>query len=98
MIMKRIREERIKLKLTQAELADKLGVSAGAVGMYEQGRRVPEVDILSKMADIFDCTLDYLIGRVENKDEYIAIVKAAKNANIPAEKLASFIDFLKNSK
>ena len=98
MTNKRIKDERLKLKLTQQELAEKLNISPGAIGMYEQGRRTPEVDILVKMANLFDCTVDYLLGRTDNKDEYIAIINAAKNAKIPADALAAYIDFLKNRK
>lgn len=46
---------------SQAELAKLLGISASAVGMYEQGRREPAVDILVAMARIFGVTTDYLL-------------------------------------
>ena len=46
---------------SQAELARRIGVSASAVGMYEQGRRVPSVDLLILLARLFNVSLDYLI-------------------------------------
>ena len=46
---------------SQAELAGRLGVSASAVGMYEQGRREPSADTLVALADIFGVTTDYLL-------------------------------------
>ena len=47
--------------LSQAELAERLGVSPSAVGMYEQGRRIPSVDILILLAREFCVSLHFLI-------------------------------------
>ena len=47
--------------LSQGELAKQLQVSPSAIGMYEQGRREPSVELLIAMADIFGVTLDYLL-------------------------------------
>ena len=46
---------------SQAELGQRLLVSASAVGMYEQGRREPSLDTLVAMANIFGVTVDYLL-------------------------------------
>lgn len=60
--------ERLKLLrkgrgYTQQQLADCLGISASAVGMYEQGRRQPDPDILCRMAEVLRVRVDYLVGR-----------------------------------
>ena len=47
--------------MKQAELAEKLGVSTSAVGMYEQGRREPGAQLLIQMAKVFSVTTDYLL-------------------------------------
>ena len=47
--------------LSQTELADRLRVSPSAVGMYEQGRREPGVEMLVAIARIFDVSTDYLL-------------------------------------
>ena len=47
--------------MSQAKLAEKLNVGTSAVGMYEQGRRTPAIDILIQMAKVFEVSLDYLI-------------------------------------
>lgn len=59
---------------SQAELARLLKISPSAVGMYEQGRREPAVDILVSMADIFGVSTDYLLtGRTDSpKEEAVA--------------------------
>lgn len=46
---------------SQAELAHRLGVSASAVGMYEQGRREPAADMLVRLGEVFGVTVDYLL-------------------------------------
>jgi transcriptional regulator with XRE-family HTH domain len=61
MIGARIAALRRKYGLSQAELARKLGVSASAVGMYEQGRREPAADLLVNMARQFGVSTDYLL-------------------------------------
>lgn len=45
----------------QAELAKRIGVSASAVGMYEQGRREPSLDLVVRLAQEFGVTTDYLL-------------------------------------
>ena len=46
---------------SQAELARRIGVSASAVGMYEQGRREPSLNLLVRLAQEFGVTTDYLL-------------------------------------
>jgi transcriptional regulator with XRE-family HTH domain len=63
MIGNNIRKLRLKYELTQEELAVKLGVSSSAIGNYERETRQPDIDMLIKMADTFDITIDELVGR-----------------------------------
>lgn len=46
---------------SQAELARRIGLSASAVGMYEQGRREPSLDLVVRLANEFGVTTDYLL-------------------------------------
>ena len=48
--------------LTQAELAEKLSLTRQAISRYELGDSFPDISILVQIADIFDITLDALIG------------------------------------
>ncbi len=59
---KRLRDCRKKLNLTQRELAERLGIASSAVGMYEQGRREPDSNMLLKICSVLDTTTDYLLG------------------------------------
>lgn len=59
----RIKKERENLNLSREDLANKIGVSYSAIAMYEQGNREPNNEILLKMCEIFNCSVDYLIGK-----------------------------------
>lgn len=59
---KRLKGLRLSHKMTQLELASKLGISASAIGMYEQGRREPDNRLLSQICTLFNSTTDYLLG------------------------------------
>ena len=61
MLGARIAGLRREAGFSQAELADRLGISASAVGMYEQGRREPSADTLVALSEIFGVTTDYLL-------------------------------------
>ena len=60
MLKKQIESLRIKQGWSQAELARRLHLSPSTVGMYEQGRREPPIDILVAMSEEFGVTIDYL--------------------------------------
>ena len=49
--------------LTQEELSKQLGGSKNLVSNYENGISTPDIYTLVKLADIFDITLDELVGR-----------------------------------
>lgn len=59
----RLVEIRRAHNLTQKQLADATGLSTIAVQNYEGGRRKPAFDVLIALADYFDVSLDYLVGR-----------------------------------
>ncbi len=68
MFQKRLKELREKRKLSQAELAKVLGVAQSTVGMWECGKNKPEYEMLSKIANYFDVSLDSLAGRESTKN------------------------------
>lgn len=61
MLNRQIELLRHKNGWSQAELARRLHISPSTVGMYEQGRREPPVDVLAAMSEEFGVTIDYLI-------------------------------------
>lgn len=64
----RIKEERLRLNLNQEELGNKAGLSKQTISHYERGTKNPTVETISKLADIFDCSIDYLLGRTNNRN------------------------------
>jgi transcriptional regulator with XRE-family HTH domain len=61
-IFKRLRNS---CGLTQAEMAEKIGISRSTIGMYETGAREPDFETLEKIADFFKVDIDYLLGRTD---------------------------------
>ena len=61
----KLRELRRQRKMTQAQLAAELGISKSAVSMYEQGNREPELELLQRMADLFQVSVSAMLGREE---------------------------------
>ncbi|MEN8906845.1 MAG: response regulator [Clostridiales bacterium] len=59
-IHKKIKEERMKLKLTQKQLAKKLGVTRGTIANYESSQ-IPPNNQLVELANIFNVSIDYLL-------------------------------------
>lgn len=57
-----LKELRLKHKMTQKELADKIGVTKSVVSYYELKERSPSPEILIKLSRIFHVTTDYLLG------------------------------------
>ena len=59
---KRLRELRQEKEMTQKELADAVGISMSAIGMYEQGRREPSTEVIEELAKALGCSPAYLRG------------------------------------
>lgn len=84
MLGTRLAELRKEMGLSQAELAQKIHVSASCVGMHEQGRRMPGLDILLRLARIYGVSLDYLVSGEES-----SCSRGEKDESALPEKLVS---------
>lgn len=63
MFAKRLKELRTsRTGLTQAKLAEQLGVSQQAVGLWERGKNMPTHELVVQIAKMFDVPTDYLVG------------------------------------
>ena len=62
----RLREIRRAKGVSQLKLAMDLNTSQNTISRYETGEREPGIDELIKIADYFNVSVDYLIGRTEN--------------------------------
>lgn len=65
--MMRIKELRQERNLSLRDLASELNIAYSSLGKYERGDQQPSFETLIKIADYFNVTTDYLIGRDEGK-------------------------------
>ena len=63
----RFKELRQEKNLTQEKLAEEFFLNKSSISRYEQNKQIPEIDLLEKIADYFDVSIDYLVGRSNNK-------------------------------
>lgn len=67
---KRLISLRQSRNLTQKQLAADVSLSEVGIQNYEGERRKPAFDVLIALADYFDVSLDYLVGRCDNPDSH----------------------------
>lgn len=66
----RIRSRRLELRLTQENLAERMGISSSFVGHLERGEKIPSVATLARCCIVMDMNLDYLVlGRKQACDK-----------------------------
>lgn len=91
----RLRHLRSQSGKTQGELAKQLYVTASSIGMYERDERTPSTDVLKRYAQLFNVSLDYIIGNdrpVKGKDYTTINVYGLVPAGIPLEAIEDIID------
>ena len=70
MIYRRIKDLREDSDMKQKEVAEKLFINRSTYSSYENGARGIPTEILSKLADIYGTSTDYLIGRTDVRKPY----------------------------
>lgn len=94
-IIKKLREDN---KLSQAELADNIGINNSVLSRIESGDRQLRDDELIKIADFFNVSADYLLGRTNarnNIETFAAHTDDDLSEEAKAE-LENFKDYLRN--
>ncbi len=81
-----IKEIRLQKGLSQSDAASALGISSVVYSRYETGARQPSIDMLIHMADVFDVSIDYLLGRKYLEEQALSdyelqLLIAARNAD-----------------
>ncbi len=66
-ILKELRRDK---GLTQADIAKHFGISQTMYSMYESGRRTMKIEMLCELADIFETSTDYILGRTARQNPY----------------------------
>lgn len=64
----KLKSLRIEKKLTQKQVADRIGLAISAVSSYESGSRYPSYEALIKLAHIFHVSTDYLLGMTDRRN------------------------------
>lgn len=64
----RIRDLREDMDLKQRDLAKALNISQRSYSHYENGTRKIPLDVLVALADYYNCSIDYLLGRTKKKE------------------------------
>ena len=107
MFGRKLKELRLEKKINQSELGEIIGISPSTVGMYERDQRFPDKDILGKLADYFEVSVDYLLGRTVERnlntektklDEGITTINAKKiniDEDLPDEAIDKINEYIR---
>lgn len=92
----RLKELRKLRNITQTQLANELNVAIGTVGNWETGQREPALDMVIRVADYFNVSVDYLVGQTDNKESVlitqIAHGSGMTTTEIPLENAIKFAE------
>lgn len=91
----RLKEQRLKMGLTQASLAEALGVTKSAIGNYETGLNSPKAEILFKVFEVLQCDANYLFQdemadireEMASPDEMANLVKKYRRLDSLSQKI-----------
>lgn len=68
---------------TQSELAKIFSLGESTISFYESNKRTPDYELLEKIADFFNVSVDYLLGRTDNKNIDTSSIDAEKESSNP---------------
>lgn len=94
-LSRRLRELREETGLSQALLAEELGVSRGSISYYENGDRTPDVDFLSKAKEYFGVDYEYLLGESSIRNHRDRTSIEASIEHLPESKRNSIFHFVR---
>ena len=87
----RLRHLRTVKELSQMDLARQLEISKSSINMYERCEREPSLEMLDKIADFFNVTLDYLLGKSDYSNRYAQIL----GASVPKNKTGNPVNYIR---
>jgi len=73
-------------KLSQADLGKIIGTSGDVIGRYERGDITPSVDVVAKIADALDVSVDYIIGKTKLVIDKNTLNRIEEISNLPDDK------------
>lgn len=92
-VPERIKALRERKGFTQDDLAERLGMNRANISNYERGiiTNIP-ADVLQKMADLFDTTTDYLLGRTDDPSPFALTAKNERDIAKDLERIMSNLE------
>lgn len=96
-----ITELRLKRGLTQKKLAKLTNITEASLSRYENGLREPKIQVLVRLADALDCSLDYLVGKEPQTTqsipdpEYMALAQEIYESRLSAHEVRVLIQLMK---
>ena len=101
-MLERLSELRKERKWSLQETADRLGIAKSTYAGYESGYRLPSLPSLSQIADLFETSLDFILGRTdENMVEITELIKktdqklSIDNLPLSIEDMIDFVAFVR---
>lgn len=85
---------RVKYGYSQKQVADKVNISPSIISGYETGERTPSTDVLLSLSNIYNCSVDYLLGKQIAEPPVIFDTEGLTDKQIQA--IITLIDSMKN--
>lgn len=104
--MLQIKELRKQNNITMKRLGEIVGVSESCISQYENGKRQPDNDMLKRLADFFNVSVDQLLGRKEtvsldeqlSKEEFALFGEVRDLTTEEKKRVLDFIKFTKSQR
>ncbi len=93
--MIKIRQLRKQHNLTMKQFGEIFGIAESTVSLYENGKRQADYDTLKKIADYFNVSVDYLLGREAQKSKKGVLIPVLGRvvAGIPIDAIEEILDY-----
>lgn len=106
MFAEKLKKLRTAKGLTQVQFSKEFNISSGTIAMWETGKRMPDTDMLKRIANYFDVSIDYLLDNKKSpqsnegelNEVYLSYAKEMQENDIDPEDIALAIETIKNMK
>lgn len=85
----RLKELRTEKRMTQEELAKLFNTGKASISNYEKNARLPDANTISRYADYFNVSIDYIMGKTDNKT-----TKLVTKSELPKELIDIGVEFM----
>lgn len=95
--MNRIKLLREEFNYTQQDLADKLKCSKSVIGLYENETRKPSMEVLLKLSEIFNCSIDYILCKtnIRNIEDDFKFAYHKETEGLSEDEIKEALEFYK---